>query len=97
VAFGKLSARRTGTCRIIHPKVDNTGFNNLSWFDRAGDFRSDALHVVERFTPMDATRLNYEATIEDPKVFTQPWRISLPLYRRVEKAEELLYGDLRKK
>lgn len=89
--------------------VDNTGFNDLSWFDRAGDFHSDALHVVERFTPADATHLNYEATIEDPQVFTRPWKISLPLYKRVEKnaqlaefkcveyAEELLYGDLRKK
>src|SRR5580698_10096926 len=89
--------------------VDNTGFNNKSWFDRAGDFHSDALHVVERFTPVDATHLNYEATIEDPQVFTRPWKISMPLYRRVEKdaqlaefkcveyAEELLYGDLRKK
>ncbi len=89
--------------------VDNTGFNDLSWFDRAGDFHSDALHVVERFTPVDATHLNYEATIEDPQVFTRPWKISMPLYRRVEKdaqlaefkcveyAEELLYGDLRKK
>jgi hypothetical protein len=89
--------------------VDNTGFNNKSWFDRAGDFHSDALHVVERFTPMDATHLNYEATIEDPQVFTRPWKISMPLYRRVEKdaqltefkcveyAEELLYGDLKKK
>jgi hypothetical protein len=89
--------------------VDNTGFNSLSWFDRAGDFHSDALHVVERFTPMDATHLNYEATIEDPQVFTRPWKISLPLYRRLEKgaqlaefkcveyAEELLYGDLQKK
>jgi hypothetical protein len=89
--------------------VDNTGFNNKSWFDRAGDFHSDALHVVERFTPTDATHLNYEATIEDPQVFTRPWKISMPLYRHVEKdaqltefkcveyAEELLYGDLRKK
>jgi hypothetical protein len=89
--------------------VDNTGFNDLSWFDRAGDFHSDALHVVERFTRVDKDHLNYEAVIEDPQVFTRPWKISLPLYRRVEKnaqlaefkcvefAEELLYGDLRKK
>ena len=89
--------------------VDNTGFNDLSWFDRAGDFHSNALHVVERFTRTDAIHLNYEATIEDPQVFMRPWKISMPLYRRVEKdaqlaefkcveyAEELLYGDLRKK
>jgi hypothetical protein len=89
--------------------VDNTGFNDLSWFDRAGDFHSDALHVVERFSRVDPDHINYEATIEDPQTFTAPWKISLPLYRRVEKnaqmgefkcveyAEELLYGDLRKK
>ena len=89
--------------------VDNSGFNDLSWFDRAGDFHSDALHVIERYTPIDGTHLNYEATIEDPNVFTRSWKISLPLYRRIEKgaelaefkcveyAEELLYGDLKKK
>ena len=89
--------------------VDNTGFNDQSWFDRAGDFHSDALHVVERFTRVDPDHINYEATIEDPQTFTKPWKISLPLYRRVEKnaqlgefkcveyVEELLYGDLRKK
>ena len=89
--------------------VDNTGFNDLSWFDRAGDFHSDALHVVERFTRVDADHIDYEATIEDPQTFTAPWKISLPLYRRVEKnaqmgefkcveyVEEMLYGDLRKK
>jgi hypothetical protein len=89
--------------------VDNTGFNDLSWFDRAGDFHSDALHVIERFTRVDADHINYEATIEDPQTFTKPWKISLPLYRRVEKnaqmgefkcveyVEEMLYGDLRKK
>jgi hypothetical protein len=89
--------------------VDNTGFNDMSWFDRAGDFHSDALHVIERFTRVDRDHLNYEATIEDPQTFTMPWKIGLPLYRRAEKnaqlgeykcvefAEELLYGDLRKK
>jgi hypothetical protein len=89
--------------------VDNTGFNDLSWFDRAGDFHSDALHVVERYTRTGPDHITYEAAIEDPQTFTRPWKISLPLYRRVEKnaqlgefkcveyAEELLYGDLRKK
>lgn len=89
--------------------VDNTGFNDKTWFDRAGNWHSDMLHVVERFTLIDADHIQYEATIEDPQVFTRPWKISLPLYRRIEKnaqltefkcvefAEELLYGDLRKK
>jgi hypothetical protein len=89
--------------------VDVTGFNDKTWFDRAGNFHSDALHVVERYTPSSPEVLLYEATIEDSKVFTRPWKISFPLYRRVEKnaqfmefkcvpfSEELIYGHLRKK
>jgi hypothetical protein len=89
--------------------VDATGFNDQTWFDRAGNFHSDALRVVERYTPISPDALMYEATIEDPKVFTRPWKISLPLYRRLEKnaqllefkcvefVEELMYGPLRKK
>jgi hypothetical protein len=89
--------------------VDVTGFNDLSWFDRAGNFHSEALHVVERYTPQGQNVLIYEATIEDPKVFTRPWKISMPLYRRLERnaqlldfkcvefVEELLYGAYRKK
>src|ERR1700737_2064670 len=87
--------------------VNVTSFNDQTWFDRAGNFHSDALHVVERYTPGSPERLDYEATIEDPKVFTQPWKIHLPLYRYqnkdaqllefkcIEFSEELLYGDLR--
>jgi hypothetical protein len=89
--------------------VDNTGFNDKTWFDRSGNFHSDQLHVIERFTLMDPDHIQYEATIDDPQTFTRPWKVSMPLYRRVEKnaqlvdfkcveyAEELLYGDLRKK
>src|SRR5713226_485846 len=66
--------------------VDTTGFNGKTWFDRAGNFASDALKVTERFTPAgnlnDMFVLRYEATIEDPKVFTRPWKISMPLHRR---------------
>jgi hypothetical protein len=88
--------------------VDSTGFIDQTWFDRAGNFHSDALHVVERFSPLTADSLLYEATIDDPKVFTRPWKMSMPLYRRLEKnaqlmefkcvefAEELMYGYLRK-
>jgi len=89
--------------------VDVTGFNDSSWLDRAGNFHSDKLHVVERWTRTGANTLNYEATIEDPNVFTRPWKISMPLYRRLEKnaqlmdfkcvefVEEMLYGKFRKK
>ena len=89
--------------------VDVTSQLENTWFDRAGDYHSDALHVVERYTPRSADTLMYEATIEDPKVFSRPWKITMPLYRHVEKdaklleykcvefAEELMYGSLRKK
>jgi hypothetical protein len=88
--------------------VDVTGMNDQTWFDRAGNFHSDALHVTERYTPISADALMYEATIEDPKTFTKPWKMSMPIYRRLEKnaqiieykcvefAEEVLYGHLRK-
>jgi hypothetical protein len=89
--------------------VDVTGFNDQTWFDRAGNFHSDALHVIERYTRTSPDVISYEATIEDRKVFTRPWKISMPLYRRQEKnaqildfkcvefVEELMYGQWRKK
>ena len=89
--------------------VDVTGLDERTWFDRAGDYHSDALHVVERYTPSSPDVLNYEATIDDPKVFSRPWKISMPLYRHVEKnaqllefkcvefVEELMYGQFSKK
>jgi hypothetical protein len=70
--------------------IDVTGFNGHTWFDRAGNFASDTLHVVERYTPVDSTHLMYEATIEDPAVFTRPWKMSFPLYRRVEPNVQLV-------
>ena len=70
--------------------IDVTGMNDQTWFDRAGNYHSDALHVVERYTMIDKDHLNYEATIEDPNVFTRPWKISMPLYRRIEKNMQLL-------
>jgi hypothetical protein len=88
--------------------VDVTGFNDQTWFDRAGNYHSDALHVVERYTRTSPDILTYEATIDDKNVFTRPWKISMPLYRRAEKnaqimdfkcvefVEELIYGQYRK-
>jgi len=70
--------------------VDVTLFNDQTWFDRAGNFHSDALHVVERYTRTDADHLLYEATIEDPKVFTRPWTMRMPLYRRQDANAQLL-------
>src|SRR5262245_9167286 len=60
------------------------------WLDRTGNFHRPALHVVQRFIPLDATHLTYEATLEDPAVYTRPWKISMPLYRRMEKDAQVL-------
>jgi len=80
-----------------------------TWLDRAGNFYSGNAHVIERFTLMTADAIRYEATIDDPSVYTRPWKISLPLYRRLESnaqlleypcvefVEEFMYGDARKK
>ena len=88
--------------------VDVTGLNGLAWLDRAGDFTSSDVHVVERFTRTDSSHMNYEATIEDPKTFTKPWKIRMTLYKNVDKnaellefkcvefSEELLYGKFKK-
>ena len=88
--------------------VDVTNFNGKNWLDRAGNYHSDGLHLVERFTALSPDAIKYEATIDDPKVFTRPWTISMPLYRRLEAnatvldyncidfAEEFMYGNLRK-
>jgi len=89
--------------------VDVTGLNDQTWLDRAGNFHSDALHVVERYTPRGPDTLSYEATLEDAKTFSRPWKIRMILYRHaephakllefkcVEFVEELMYGPLRKK
>ncbi len=70
--------------------VDVTNFNDQTWFDRAGNFHSDQLHVVERYTLMDRDHIRYEASIEDPKVFTRAWKMSMPLYRIVDKNPKVL-------
>jgi len=70
--------------------IDVTGFNGHQWLDRAGNFFSDTAHVVERWTPRGANHLMYEATIEDPAVYTRPWKISFPIYRRLEANAQLV-------
>jgi hypothetical protein len=70
--------------------VDVIHFTDQTWLDRAGNFNSEQLHVVERYTPTDRDHIQYEATIEDPKVFTRPWKMSMPLYRRKEANVQLL-------
>jgi hypothetical protein len=70
--------------------VDVVDFIDTTWFDRSGNFHSDELHVVERYTPMGPDHIGYEATIEDPQVFTRPWKMSMILYRHMEPNVELL-------
>jgi len=89
--------------------IEVTGFNDGTWFDRAGNYHSTSLKVTERYTLKDKDHIQYEATMEDPETFSKPWKISLPLYRLIEPnaqllefkcvefSEELLYGDLTKK
>jgi hypothetical protein len=71
--------------------VNVTDHNDRTWFDMAGNFHSEALTVVERYTLLDADTLQYEATIEDPKVFTRPWTISMPLHRHKDMERVLEY------
>ena len=103
--MGKSVGRWEGDTLVI----DVTDLNDQTWFDRAGNFHSDKLHVVERYARTSPDVMSFEATIEDPIVFTRPWKISMPLYRRQEKnaqlldfkcvefVEELLYGQYRKR
>lgn len=86
--------------------VDVANFNGQTWFDRSGNFHSDALRVTERYTAIGPNVLNYEVTLTDPKVFTRSWQMRMPLYRRLEEnvqllefkcvefAEEYMYGHL---
>ena len=88
--------------------VTVTGQNDSTWFDRAGNFHSGDMKVVERWTLMNENTIRYEAEITDPATFTRPWKMSMLMYRRlgedarlqqfkcVEFVEELMYGDLRK-
>jgi hypothetical protein len=102
--MGQSVARWEGETMV----VDVTGFNDQTWFDRSGNFHSESLHVVERYTRTGPDVITYEATIEDPKTFSRPWKMAMPLYRRQEKnaqlmdfkcvefVEELMYGQWRK-
>ena len=88
--------------------IDVSGFNGQSWLDRAGNFASSSLHVVERYTLIDRDHIQYEATLTDPETFSRSWKISMPLYRRIESgaqlmefkcvefAEDMMYGHLYK-
>jgi hypothetical protein len=102
--MGQSWARFEGDTLVI----ETTGMNDSTWLDRAGNYHSDKLKVTERFVRTSDHTIDYSATLEDPEVFTRPWTIRMPLYRRVgadanmlqfncvEYVEELMYGHLRK-
>jgi hypothetical protein len=86
--------------------VEVTGNNELAWYDRAGNYRSTSTTVTERFTKVGEDRIDYAATITDPTLYSRPWTIRMPIYRRAEAgaqmlefkcvpfSEELIYGHL---
>jgi len=88
--------------------VEVTGQSEQTWLDRAGSHHTNQLVVTERYTMTSANHIHYEATMEDPNVFTEAWTISMPIYRRIEDGarlmdfkcvefvEELLFGEFRR-
>jgi hypothetical protein len=71
--------------------ADVNSFSDATWLDGAGDYHSDELHVVERYTRTSQDTLTYEATIEDPKVFTRPWKIRMAL--RLQKGVQIVEDE----
>lgn len=80
--------------------------NGETWLDRSGNFLAPTTTVTERFTPLGPNHMDYQVTFDDPELYTRPWTIQMPLYRRMEQnaqllefkcvpfAEMYLYGDL---
>ena len=85
-----VDAARVDACTLSLLVVDVSHFNDRAWFDRAGNYHSDALKLTERFTLRSPDVIWYDVTIEDHNVFTRPWRIAMPIYRRVEPNMQLL-------
>ena len=75
--------------------VDVRKLDENTWFDHAGNFHDENLHVVERYSPIDRDHIQYEVTIEDPAIFTRPWKMSMVLYRIVDKNFEVFEWDCR--
>ena len=100
--MGKSSGRWDGNVLI----VTTTGQNGDTWLDRAGNHHSNQLRVTERFTLLDPDHIMYEATLDDPLTYSEPWTIEMPLYRLIDDnaqilehkcvpfADKLLYSDL---
>jgi hypothetical protein len=103
--MGKSMGAWDGDVLVVTTKWQN----GESWLDRAGNYASSKLTVTERFRLLSPDHLWYEATLDDPQTFTQPWTIEMPLYRMIDQqaqllehkcvtfADGLLYQDLIKK
>ena len=70
--------------------VDTTNFNDRTWLDSAGNIHTDQMHVVERFTMVNDRTINYEATIEDPKAYTKPWKVAFSFNRNAQPGYETM-------
>lgn len=68
--------------------VDVTNLNGKLWLDSVGNFYSNTAHVVERWTLADANTIDYQVTIDDPRIYTRPWTMTLP-FRRARQVEEI--------
>ena len=84
--MGDARARWEGETLVVESK----NFYDENWFDQAGNFHSEALELVERFTRTGPNHIRYEVTVTDATVFTRPWTMSMTLYRRVESNARLL-------
>jgi hypothetical protein len=103
--MGQSVGRFEGDTLVVHDRW----FSHQIWLDRSGNFYSEDAHVVERYTPISPDHIQYEATIDDPKIFTRPWKMSMILYKHVEPgmqllefqcipfADDFVYGKLYKK
>jgi hypothetical protein len=90
---GDSRGRWEGSTLVIEAtnfRFDPVGYNKQPWIDSHGTFYTDALRVVERWKFADANTIDYEATIEDSKVFTQPWKVAYQIQRLREKNFELI-------
>jgi hypothetical protein len=73
--------------------VDTTNLNGLTWFDMEGNFTTPNMHVVERYTMTDSENVTVEATITNPDIYTQPWKIQGTWGRNPDKAyEQMEFG-----
>ncbi len=85
--MGDSRGRWEGDTLVVEVKAQN----DKTWFDMAGDFHSDAMNVTERYRMVDPDTIQYEATIQDPKVFTKSWKISIPMTRQKNMSRLLEY------